>query len=134
MTKILIEVSLDTIIKDLKNVFENNEYKTLFTKIILEIISDYIVANGEISFIDDNGDDITIDFNNEAKGYYVTPDKQGLLYAIIVHKNENDSWFGADFIAIQELIKEEQILRNILISSSNNLTRFFDDTVPLYIS
>ena len=118
MTKILIEVSLDTIIKNLKDVFENNEYKTLFTKIILEIISDYIVANGEISFIDDNGDDITIDFNNEAKGYYVTPDKQGLLYAIIVHKNENDSWFGADFIAIQELIKEEQILRNILISSS----------------
>ena len=116
MKNIRIEVSIDTIIEDLKN-WVNGEYKTPLTKVVLEIIGDYIIANGEIKFINNNGDDITIVAYDRALGYYSTPEKQGWLCSFIEHNNHDGKWHGS-ITTVEELLKKEELLREILITSS----------------
>ena len=112
MKNIRIEVSIDTIIEDLKNWAVNGEYKTPLTNVVLEIIGDYIIANGEIEFINNNGDDITIVAYDRALGYYSTPEKQRLLCSFIEY-----NWHG-EITTVEELLKKEELLREILITSS----------------
>ena len=116
MKNISIEVSIDTIIEDLKN-WVNGEYKTPLTNAVLEIIGDYIIANGEIEFINNNGDDITIVAYDRALGYYSTPEKHGLLCSFIEYNNQGGKWHG-EITTVEELLKKEELLREILITSS----------------
>ena len=111
MKNIRIEVSIDTIIEDLKN-WVNGEYKTPLTNAVLEIISDYIIANGEIKFINNNGDDITIVAYDRGLGYYSTPEKPGWLCSCI------DGIRHGEITTVEELLKKEELLREILITSS----------------
>ena len=111
MKKMMIGFSIDTIIEDLKN-WVNGEYKTPLTHVVLEIIGDYIIANGEIKFINNNGDDITIVAYDRALGYYSTPEKQGWLCSC-----NNQAWHG-EITTVEELLKKEELLREILITSS----------------
>ena len=116
MKKMMIGFSIDTIIEDLKN-WVNGEYKTPLTKVVLEIIGDYIIANGEIKFINNNGDDITIVAYDRALGYYSTPEKPGWLCSFIESGIQQSRWHG-EITTVEELLKKEELLREILITSS----------------